>query len=317
MSMDILFSPASVSFLVMLAILAIGLALKPNTTKRVVKTRAAEYLQRSELEDPAETLRTLQGSFFKRVVVPMFRRLFQVLGKLAPTNMTENINDLLIAAGRPGNLTATDFMGMCVLVAAVLALAGFVYARKVMADSPMFMLIGPVAGAAVGFMFPRYWLMSAGTKRKDLIQRTLPDALDMLTVCVEAGLAFESALQRVSERWPGPLAEEFNRVVAEVRLGVARSQALRRMAIRCASPDVASFVAVLVQADSMGTSIAQVVHSQADQIRVLRRQRAEEKANKAPIKVLIPMVLFIFPALFVVILGPGIPRILEGLSMGG
>jgi tight adherence protein C len=147
-----------------------------------------------------------------------------------------------------------------------------------------------------------------------LIQRGLPDALDMLTICVEAGLAFESALQRVSDRWPGPLSDEFARSVAEIRLGVPRSQALRRMAARCSVTDVSSFVAVLVQADSMGTSIARVLHSQADQIRVLRRQRAEEKANKAPIKVMIPMVLFIFPALFVVILGPGAPTILEALG---
>jgi tight adherence protein C len=317
MNMDLLFSPATVSFLVVLVVLAVGLALKPNSGKQAVKSRVAEYLQRSELEDSDGALRALQGSFFTRVIGPMLRRFLQALGKLAPAHTLDDINQLLTVAGRPGNLTATDFIGMCVLVSALLALAGFIYAQKVMADSPMFLLIGPLLGAAMGFMLPRYWLISTGRRRKDLIQRTLPDALDMLTVCVEAGLAFESALLRVSERWPGPLSEEFARVVTEVRLGVARSQALRRMSTRCDSPDVGSFVAVLVQADSMGTSIAQVIHSQADQIRVLRRQRAEEKANKAPIKVLIPMVLFIFPALFVVILGPGVPRILEGLSSAG
>ena len=182
--------------------------------------------------------------------------------------------------------------------------------------NPTVTLLAPLFGAFVGLMLPRNWLSGRVTQRKDLIQRSLPDALDMLTICVEAGLAFEASLQRVSERWKGPLSDEFARVVAEVRLGVPRSQALRRMAQRCDSPDVFSFVAVLVQADSMGSSIAQVIHGQADQIRVLRRQRAEEKANKAPIKVLIPMVLFIFPALFVIILGPAVPKIIDAFSNG-
>jgi tight adherence protein C len=121
----------------------------------------------------------------------------------------------------------------------------------------------------------------------------------------------------VSEQWKGALSNELSRVVSEIRLGVPRPQALRRLAQRCDVPDVSSFVAVLVQADSMGTSIAQVLRSQADQIRVLRRQRAEEKANKAPMKVVMAMLLFIFPALFVVILGPAVPRIIEAFSHMG
>jgi tight adherence protein C len=122
----------------------------------------------------------------------------------------------------------------------------------------------------------------------------------------------------VSSQWQGPLSEEFARVVAEIRLGVPRAQALRRFSGRCDVDDVTSFVAVLVQADSMGTSVSQVLHSQSEQMRVLRRQRAEEKANKAPIKIIMAMLVFIFPALFVIILGPAVPRIIEAFSgMGG
>jgi tight adherence protein C len=169
----------------------------------------------------------------------------------------------------------------------------------------------------LGYMMPNYWLSMRVKQRKDAIQRSLPDALDMLTICVEAGLAFESALQRVGEQWRGPLSDEFSRAVAEIRLGVARPQALRRMSARCGVADVSSFVAVLVQADSMGTSISHVLHSQGDQIRTLRRQRAEEMANKAPIKMLIPMGLLIFPALFITILGPAVPRILDAFVIQG
>jgi tight adherence protein C len=178
-------------------------------------------------------------------------------------------------------------------------------------------LLAPAAGLVIGYLLPRQWLQARIAKRRDVIQCSLPDALDMLTICVEAGLAFESALQRVADQWQGPLSDEFARAVSEMRLGVPRPQTLRRLAQRCDTPDVSSFVAVLVQADAMGTSVAQVLHSQSDQIRTLRRQRAEEKANKAPIKVLLAMVIFIFPALFVVILGPAVPRIMAAFSGTG
>jgi tight adherence protein C len=242
--------------------------------------------------------------------------VLQGLGRLAPSRGLERLDLRLTVAGRPGKLGALDFLGLRILLVAIGLGLGFLYGRS--AGNPKMLLLGPLGGAVFGYMAPNSWLQGRIHKRKDIIQRALPDALDMLTICVEAGLAFESALQRVSDQWRGPLSDEFARVVAEIRLGVPRGQALRRMAQRCDLPDVGSFVAVLVQADSMGTSIAHVLRSQADQMRVLRRQRAEEKANKAPIKMLMPMLIFIFPALFVVILGPAVPTLISGFgSMGG
>jgi tight adherence protein C len=250
------------------------------------------------------------------VLLPSLRSVLGAVGRLAPAHTLEQLTRQLTAAGRPGNLAAADFLGLCVMMALVGLVLGVLYGRGNTANSGN-ALLAPLAGTLVGFMAPRFWLSSRSKNRKNVIQRSLPDALDMLTICVEAGLAFESALQRVSERWRGPLSDEFARVVAEIRLGVPRAEGLRRLAQRCDTPDVSSFVAVMVQADSMGSSVAPVIHSQADQIRTLRRQRAEEKANKAPIKVLMAMLIFIFPALFVVILGPAVPRIMEAFGQMG
>ena len=275
--------------------------------------------------EPAHTkhdltaLEKAQGSFIQRALLPAGRHAVQALSRLTPKSSFEHIQHQLTVAGRPGNLTPADFLGIRVLLAVIGLGLGYAFGRNT-PDNPRMMLIGPLAGAAFGYMLPNFWLGSRKRQRQDSIQRALPDALDMLTICVEAGLAFEAALQRVSDQWEGALSDEFAQVVTEMRLGVPRPQALRRFAERCDIPDVSSFVAVLVQADSMGTSIAQVLHSQADQIRVLRRQRAEEKANKAPIKILVAMLLFIFPALFVVILGPAVPRIIDAfsnVSLGG
>ena len=271
-------------------------------------------MSQAERREAANSMGDLQGSFLDRVVFPTIRKIISLVGRMAPSQSLEAINEQLTIAGRPGNLTAADFVGIR-LLAVVFFLALGIYVGIVAgASNPKMRLIAPGACLIIAYILPKQWLTGKIRKRKDAIQRSLPDALDMLTICVEAGLAFESALQRVADQWEGPLSDEFSRVVAEIRLGVPRPQALRRLGQRCNSPDLSSFVAVLVQADSMGTSIAQVLHSQADQIRTLRRQRAEETANKAPIKVLVVMVLFIFPALFVVILGPRVPKILEAFA---
>ena len=168
--------------------------------------------------------------------------------------------------------------------------------------------------AIFGYMAPGFWLRSRVKARKHEITRALPDALDMLTIGVEAGLAFESALLRVGEKWNNALTREFRRAVGEMRVGTSREVALQRMADRCGVPDLNTFVAVLVQSTQLGVSIAQVLHTQADQMRVKRRQRAEELARQAGIKITFPLVFFIFPALFVVILGPAVPRIMETLG---
>jgi tight adherence protein C len=158
----------------------------------------------------------------------------------------------------------------------------------------------------VGFILPGVWLGRRIARRKDEIVKTLPDALDLLTISVEAGLPFDGAMQRVAEKWDNELSRGFGRALNEMRVGKTRRDALRAMASRMGVPDITSFVAALVQADQLGISIAKVLRIQSEQMRIKRRQRAEEKAQQAPIKMLIPMTFLIFPTILIVILGPAL-----------
>ena len=160
--------------------------------------------------------------------------------------------------------------------------------------------------ALLGFMLPTVWLGGRIRRRQDEIVKTLPDALDLLTISVEAGLPFDGAMQRVADKWDNEVSKGFQRVLTELRVGKSRPEALRDMADRMEVPDVTQFIAALIQADTLGISIAKVLRIQSEQMRIKRRQRAEEKAQQAPIKMLIPMTFLIFPTILIVILGPAI-----------
>jgi len=161
---------------------------------------------------------------------------------------------------------------------------------------------------------PGIWLGQEIKKRKTNIVKALPDALDLLTIAVEAGLAFDSGIQRVAEKWDNELSKEFRRVLQDMRLGRTRRDALKDLAERTGVEDVQTFTAAIIQADQLGVSMAKILRVQSDQMRIRRRQRAEELAQKAPVKMLFPMVFLIFPALFVVILGPAVPRITQAFG---
>jgi tight adherence protein C len=166
----------------------------------------------------------------------------------------------------------------------------------------------------VGFMGPDFWLNSRVRKRRDEMERALPDTLDLLTVSVEAGLGFDSAVAKVCEKMHGPLIEEFDVVAREVRVGETRRQALRNLGDRVDSDDVRSFARSIIQAEELGTSLGRTLKVQANDMRVHRQLAAEEKAMKAPVKMLFPTVLFIFPAMFIVILGPAMLNIMEAFA---
>ena len=168
-----------------------------------------------------------------------------------------------------------------------------------------------VGSAILGFFLPNLWLSSKISKRQESIVRALPDALDLLTICVEAGLGFDSAMGKVFEKWDNDLALAFGRVLREIQLGKGRREALKDMADRMDVPDVTSFTAAIVQADSLGVSMSQILRVQSDQMRVKRRQRAQEKAQAAPIKMMLPLVFLIFPSLWIVLLGPAAIKVLE------
>jgi len=274
-----------------------------------IRDRFAKYVVISQTPDEME----LQQPLSERVLKPMFRRVLQWLGQLTPTGNMEEISRRLIIAGRPGNLSAIDFVGLKLLFSLCIgSLAALYFFSR---DLPaMAALLFSIAGALTGQLLPNLWLKHVIKRRKALILKILPDALDMLSICVDAGLGFDAALLKVAEKWDNPLSREFGRVVGEIRMGIRRIEALRHMAERVDVPEVHSFVAVLIQADRLGVSIAEILHVQSEQLRMRRRQWAEEQARKAPTKMLFPLILFIFPAMFVVILGPAVPSFIEAFA---
>jgi tight adherence protein C len=229
----------------------------------------------------------------------------RVLGRLAPKRNLETTQKQLIEAGRPAGLTVLDFLGVRLLLTILLGGGYFLLIGR--SAPPALALRNTLIAVIVGYLAPAYWLRARVRRRKHEIRRALPDALDMLSIGVEAGLAFESALLRVGRRWDNALTREFAQAVREMRVGTARDVALQRLVDRCGVSELSSFVAVLIQSSQLGVSIAQVLHTQAAQMRVRRRQRAEELARQAGLKMVFALLLFVFPAMLIVILGPSIP----------
>jgi tight adherence protein C len=295
-------APLLFAMLAMGATWALWVALAPARPKRAVVERLEGYVDRSVTAQPAN----LNGSLRTRVAVPVFRRLLRFLGGFMPARDLDKVGQQLSLAGNPGNLAPLDFVGLRLILGALLVSGYYLYAGR--SDDLVTLLRNSLIALAAGFMLPKFWLSQQIKKRRTAIGRALPDALDMLTIGVEAGLAFESALLRVGDQWDNELSQEFRHLVAEIRIGVPRNEALRHMADRCGVEDLRTFVAVLIQSNMLGVSIAQVLHTQADQMRLRRRQYAEEQAHAATVKIVLVLVAFIFPALFIVILGPIVPR---------
>jgi tight adherence protein C len=199
-------------------------------------------------------------------------------------------------------------MGICMLLMGGIV---FILTGLAGADTLRALLLS-VTGMGIGYLLPSFWLGSKIRARQKEIQRAMPDALDILVICVEAGLGFDAALQRLTEKADNALTGEFRRALAEIKMGRARREALREMVTRTEVPDLNTFVSAIIQADQLGVSVSRVLSIQAEQMRTLRRQRAEELAAKAPLKMLFPMVFLIFPSMFIVILGPALISILEG-----
>jgi tight adherence protein C len=222
--------------------------------------------------------------------------------RLSPSGITSKLQRRLDLAGNPAAWTPDRILAVKGLGLLVLGGLGGLYGLPSL--GLLFLCAG--LGGVAGFFLPDLLLYNAGLKRQSRIQALLPDALDMLTVCVEAGLGFDAALSQVARNTVGPLAAEFARALQEMQIGTSRGQALRAMAARATVSELRAFVSALVQAGDLGISVATVLREQAIQMRLRRRQRAEEKAQKVPIKILFPLIFCLFPALFVVILGPGV-----------
>jgi tight adherence protein C len=284
---------------VTLMLIIVGIA-SPRPADEV-EARLVEYGGRPLTLEEIE----LAQPFSQRVLMPMITASAQFMGRFTPQRSLEATRHKLDLAGNPNNWSPTEFLGIRGLAALLLAVLTFFL--TMLADTTIVQrLLFTAVMAFLGFFLPVLWLGGRIRRRQDEIVKTLPDALDLLTISVEAGLPFDGAMQRVADKWDNEISKGFQRLLTEMRVGKSRRDALRDMADRMEVPDVTSFVAALIQADQLGISIAKVLRIQSEQMRIKRRQRAEEKAQQAPIKMLIPMTFLIFPTILIVILGPAV-----------
>ena len=280
------------------------------------KQQVSERLSEIEkMETEGEEGNELQKPFFSRVVKPFYDSVGEALGNLTPREIRQNVEKKLVYSGNPWNLTFNSFMGLVVVSGTLLVILALIVLSLLPLDSQRFVILLVLIGF-IGFYMPVGIINTQAQVRQKNIQRSLPDMLDLLLVSVEAGLGFDMALKRVSEKMPGPLSKELGRALEEMRRGKSREEALRGIVHRSGVADLSSFITSVIQAEQLGANIANTLRIQAGSMRQKRRQRAEETAMKAPIKMLFPLVFFIFPTLFVVILGPAMISIIRMFADG-
>lgn len=282
---------AALGLAIVLAVLTISARPVEGSVARALATIDSHYTQHGPVE-----VEPKRDPF---VALPGWLRVLAV--RLSPAGIATTLQRRLDLAGNPSRWTPDRILAAKGLGLFILGGLGGLYGLRTIG----LLIAGAAVAATAGFFLPDILLYNAGVKRQEKIQKALPDALDLLTVCVEAGLGFDAALAQVARNTTSPLAAEFSRVLQEMQIGKSRSQALRAMTDRTTVPELRSFVSALVQAGELGITIADVLREQAKEMRLRRRQRAEEKAQKVPVKILFPLVFCLFPSLFIVIIGPG------------
>ena len=256
----------------------------------------------------------LQQPFFDRTIKPLAGRLSGAVARITSSSFSERTEKRLAMAGNPGDMKVADWLGIKAIVAGVGFGILFILFGVLSGQIVQGLLLALV-GAGIGYLGPEFWLGRRVRARQKAILLQIPDALDLLTISVRAGLGFDAALGKVVEKMSGPLVDEFRRALAEVRVGKARREALRDIVPRTEVQPLTNFIGAIIQAEQLGVSISKVLQVQSEQLRIERRQRAEEQAAQAPIKRLFPLVGCIFPSLFVVILGPALILIMQNLAV--
>jgi tight adherence protein C len=303
-----------ITFLIpaLLAVAIFGVFIYISMPKRktvTIEERLNQFAERPRTLEEME----LDQPFYERVVKPVIANITRLFGKLTPKQGAEKLRQQLVLAGNPYNMQAAEFTGMRMM--ASLVLGGVTVGLCLLGGSETKdLLLYSLVMAMLGFLLPVFWLGRRIKQRKKIILKTLPDAIDLMTISVEAGLAFDGAMQRVAEKWDNALSAEFSRAISEMRVGKMKRDALKEMVVRTGVNDLATFVASIIQADQLGVSISKVLRIQSEQMRVRRRQRAEEQAHKAPILMMIPLVFLIFPATYIIILGPAVPKMMSAFG---
>lgn len=276
--------------------------------KQMVKERLDNVKVMADTRDAFDE--EMRETFAERVIHPVYERFLHALGNLAPSSIRNQYNQLLSSSGTKGTMKFNNIIAIQLMLGMLLAFGTHYLMR--LTEQPVNSLYVALAGAA-GFLLPYASLRSKSRKRIEEIESALPSFLDVLYVSVEAGLAFDMAIYRTTDKMKGPLSEELLFTMNEISKGRGRSEALREMVTRTQVPDLGTFVTSIIQAEEMGSNIGNVLRIQADTMRLNKRQRAEAAAAKIPTKMLFPIVFFMFPALFVVILGPAVLNIMDTL----
>jgi len=275
-----------------------------------IESRITDFRNRAVGYEPE--ILDLEVPFIDRVVRPGIAGISRAFGSILPASLLASIQQQLIMAGNPMSLNA--FVTFWAILLAAFGGTGLLLFVALPADMVMQKLGAAVVLLLVGWMFPRMWLKGKLKARQKKVQRGLPDAMDLVTTCVEAGLGLDAALSRVAEKTEGPFARELQVMMRDVALGKLRREAMQELADRIGVEELTSFVTSIIQAEQLGVGVAQVLRVQADQMRTKRRQKAERSAHEAPIKMLFPLVLFVFPSFLIVILGPAMIRIAGSFS---
>ncbi|MCK6578561.1 MAG: type II secretion system F family protein [Anaerolineae bacterium] len=308
--------------LIVLAVIVVGtivfvgliyVGLREDRGRDPLQERLAQF-EDKEIPQSLEEIE-MSLSFRDRVLLPMMKALARLSTRFTPQKQLEETRRQIELAGM--SMDPATFFAVRIMVTIAFALGGFfVFFVGSRSTPPATALLYTIGLTALGYVFPLMWIQSKIKRRQENIWKALPDALDLLVICVEAGLGFDMAMGKVFEKWDNELAIAFGRVLREIQLGKLRRDSLRDMANRMDVPDVTAFVAAIIQADQLGVSMAKILRVQADQMRVKRRQRAQEKAHQAPVKMIFPMVFLIFPSIWIVLLGPSIIILLNSAEVG-
>ncbi|MFN8412450.1 MAG: type II secretion system F family protein [Anaerolineales bacterium] len=292
---------------------------RPQDEADPLMDRLAEASQRGDVVS-LEAIE-MELPFTERVLIPIMKRLGEMSTRFTPQNLLVETTRKLELAGNPGRIDAATFLSSRFIVAFLFGGLLLLVSSLAPTKWPLIRVILVVTlFTALGFFFPQLWLQSRINRRQTEVRKAMPDALDLLTICVEAGLGFDAAMAKVGEKWENELSLMFTRCIREVQLGKPQREALRDMADRLGLPEMTSFVAAVIQSQILGVSLAKVLRIQSDQMRVKRRQRAEEEAHKAPVKMIIPMALLTFPSIMIILLAPAgfqIAATLGGAFGGG
>ena len=309
MSTGVMIAGVAMIFVALVTLIA-ALALSPRGEVGVNRSMAVLEALTSA---PQEMKKEIDAPFNERVLLPLLARAQGLGRRLTPADANERIHEKLELAGNPPGWTA-DRVSAAKVVGFFGALGISLLFSLLLGLSFLATLGFVVAASVAGYMAPNMYLYQKSYERSGSMQRALPDAIDLLTISVESGLGFDAAVSQVARNTEGPLAEEFARMLQEMQIGRGRSEALRSLADRTRLPDLRSFVSAMVQADAFGIPVGQVLRVQSSEIRVKKRQWAEEMAQKVPVKILVPLIFCILPTLFIAVLGPAGISIMDNFS---